>query len=85
MNSGFYTYILQCSDNSYYTGIATNLEKRIKEHNGELKGGAKYTRSKRPVKLVYKEEYRTHLEASRREIEIKGWAREKKERLFILR
>lgn len=78
----YYVYIVQCSDNSYYTGIATNLEKRIKEHNGELKGGAKYTRSKRPVKLVYKEEYSTHLEASRREIRIKQMTRKQKEKLF---
>lgn len=75
-------YILQCSDGSYYTGITIDLKKRLRQHNGKLKGGAVYTRNKRPVKLVYKEEYKTHLEASRREIEIKGWAREKKERLF---
>ncbi len=78
----YYVYILECADGSFYTGIAIDLEKRIKQHNGLLKGGAIYTSNKRPVKLIYKEEYKTHLEAARREVEIKGWTREKKERFF---
>ncbi|MCL5435192.1 MAG: GIY-YIG nuclease family protein [Patescibacteria group bacterium] len=80
----YYVYIVQCSDGSFYTGIATNLERRLRQHNGELKGGAVYTR-RAPVRLVHMEEFGTHLEAVRREVEIKGWTREKKERLFILR
>ena len=76
-------YILKCGDGSYYTGITNNLEKRLRQHNGEITGGAVYTSNKRPVKLVHTETFDSHLEASRREIEIKGWTRKKKETLFI--
>lgn len=78
----YFTYIVQCSDDSLYTGIATDLEKRIKEHNGELKGGAKYTRGKGPVKLVYSEELETRSAALKREAEIKKMSRVNKEKLF---
>lgn len=81
-SSVYYVYIVRCSDDSFYTGITNNLEKRLRQHNGEIKGGAFYTRNKRPVKLIHKEEFATHLEAARREIEIKGWSREKKEVLI---
>lgn len=79
----YYTYILKCFDGSLYTGITNNLEKRLKQHNGEILGGAVYTRNKRPVKLIYFESYETHLEAARREVEIKKWSRKKKEELFL--
>lgn len=72
-------YIVKCSDGSYYTGVTNDLDKRLRQHNGEIVGGAVYTRNKRPVKLVHKEEYGTHLEASRREIEIKQMTRAEKE------
>ena len=48
----YYTYMVECSDGTYYTGYTTNLEKRIKAHNTG-KTGAKYTRTRRPVKLIY--------------------------------
>lgn len=76
--ASYFVYILQCNDNSFYTGITNDLKNRLRQHNGEITGGATYTSNKRPVKYVYKEEYGTHLEASRREMEIKGWTREKK-------
>ena len=50
----FYVYIIRCKDNTLYTGFTVNLEKRIETHNKGM--GAKYTRGRRPVKLVYKEE-----------------------------
>jgi predicted GIY-YIG superfamily endonuclease len=75
----WYTYILLCHDNSYYTGITNNLEKRVKLHND--KKGAKSLRGKLPVKLIYHEEYPNKSEAGKREIEIKGWPRKKKELL----
>lgn len=78
----YFVYIVKCSDNSLYTGIATNLEKRIKEHNGLLKGGAIYTRNKRPVKLKYWEEFKTRSEALKREYEIKQMKREVKAKLL---
>jgi putative endonuclease len=66
----YYVYILKCADNTLYTGITTELERRIDEHNGSDKG-AKYTRVRRPVSLVYSEEYSDRSSASKREYEIK--------------
>lgn len=77
----YFVYIVKCSDNSLYTGIATNLEKRIKEHNGLLKGGAKYTRGKGPVVLKYSEEFKTRSLALKREAEIKRLGRSEKQAL----
>lgn len=75
----FYTYIVRCIDKSLYTGITDNLEMRLKEHNGELRGGAKYTRSKRPVYLVHYEIFETRVDAAKREREIKKMDRAEKE------
>jgi putative endonuclease len=66
----YFVYIVKCADNTLYTGIATELERRIEEHNGSDKG-AKYTRVRRPVSLVYSEEYPDRSSASKREYEIK--------------
>lgn len=66
----YYVYMVKCADNTLYTGIATELERRIEEHNGSDKG-AKYTRARRPVTLVYSEEYPDRSSASKREYEIK--------------
>jgi len=77
----FYVYILQCSDNTYYTGCTNNLDRRINQHNNSKKG-ARYTKLRRPVALVYKEEYITLLDARRREREIKTWKRKLKEALI---
>lgn len=77
MSKRFYTYILECSDGSLYTGYTVNLEKRLREHNSG-KRGAKYTRSRRPCKLVYFEEYQTRQEAMRREVAIKKLSRKEK-------
>ncbi len=62
--------MVQCSDGTLYTGIATELERRIEEHNGSDKG-AKYTRVRRPVTLVYSEKHPDRSSASKREYEIK--------------
>lgn len=80
--SSYFTYMIQCADNTYYIGITNSIEKRIKAHNGEIKGGAKYTRFKRPVRLVYKEECRDRSTASKREYELKKLTREQKQRLI---
>ncbi len=66
----YYVYIVKCADDTLYTGIATQLDRRIEEHNSSDKG-AKYTRVRRPVELVYSEEYPDRSTASRREYEIK--------------
>lgn len=65
----FYVYILRCKDDTLYTGFTVNLENRIKTHNKGI--GAKYTRGRIPVKLVYKEEYNTKSEALKRECALK--------------
>lgn len=64
-----YTYILQCADGTYYTGWTNNLEKRIHDHNENK--GAKYTRGRTPVKLVYSETFETKSEALKREAALK--------------
>lgn len=72
-----YTYIVQCADGTLYAGWTNCLQKRLKAHN-EGKAGAKYTRSKRPVKLVYYEGFETKEEAMRREYAIKQLTRKQK-------
>ena len=84
MNSPkFYLYILLCSDQSYYTGITTDLEKRVKMHNGEIPWGAKYTSGRRPVRLVYSEICENRSDASKREIQVKKLSRKKKEEMIF--
>jgi len=75
----FYFYLARCSDNSLYCGSCKELAAREAKHNkGE---GAKYTRSRRPVRMVYSEKFLTLVEAMRREAQVKNWSKEKKERL----
>lgn len=76
-----YTYILKCSDGTYYTGWTNDLDKRLKAHNGG-KSGAKYTRNRRPVTLVYYEEFQGKQEAMKREYAIKQLTRKEKENLI---
>jgi putative endonuclease len=78
----YFIYLVKCSDNTLYCGIAKDLPKRLSEHNGAAKGGAKYTKSRRPVELVYKEEAKNLSEALKREIAIKKLTRKEKEDLF---
>ena len=72
-----YTYIVRCADGTLYTGWTNSLQKRIKPHN-EGKNGAKYTKTKRPVTLVYYEGFSTKEEAMRREYQIKQFTRHRK-------
>lgn len=73
----YFTYILECADQSFYVGSTNDLEKRLRQHN-ESKYGAHYTKIRRPVVLLYSEKFDTLKEARKRESEIKGWRREKK-------
>lgn len=75
---GWYVYILRCADDSLYTGIATDLARRLHEHNHDDSLGAKYTRSRRPVHLVYSEAWPDRGQATRREIAIKALSRRRK-------
>ena len=70
-------YIVRCADNSLYTGITTDLERRLFEHNN-AKNGAKYTRPRRPVTLVYQEMAVSRSQASKREREIKNLTQQQK-------
>ena len=80
MEQGNFTYILECSDGSFYTGWTNNLEKRIAAHNSGK--GAKYTKTRLPVVLKYYEEFQTKEEAMRREYAIKHMTRSDKEKLI---
>ena len=74
-----YMYILECVDDSFYTGITKDLERRLEQHqSGE---GAKHTKARLPVKLVYFEEFQSVGEAARREKQVKTWSKKKKETL----
>ena len=72
----WFVYIIRCVGGSFYTGITNNLQKRFLEHRNGT--GGRYTRSHKPVKLIYQETFDTQSEALKREFEIKGWGREKK-------
>ncbi|TLY22376.1 MAG: GIY-YIG nuclease family protein, partial [Nitrospirae bacterium] len=76
----FWVYMLCCADDSYYTGHTDSLEKRMAEHqSGECEG---YTSSRRPVRLVFSQEFPAREEALERERQIKGWSRRKKKALI---
>ena len=75
-------YILECGDKTLYCGITNNIENRLKQHNGEIKGGAKYTRSRKPLELVYQESAISRSEALKREIAIKKMTRKTKTALI---
>lgn len=75
-----FVYILQCSDNSYYTGYTTDIQRRVKEHNDG--NGSRITRSKLPAVLIHQESYDSKNEALKREAQIKSWPRAKKKTLI---
>lgn len=81
METNHYFYVLHCKDDSYYAGYTNNIEKRIKLHN-EGKG-AKYTRGRGPVELIFSKKYDTKSNALKAEYEFKQWTRKKKERFLI--
>ena len=77
---GFYVYILNCADGTYYTGHTDNLEARImSHHSGQIPG---YTQTRRPLRLVFVEEVSSRQDAFERERQIKGWTRAKKRALI---
>jgi len=80
MEQEWFFYVVECCDKSLYSGITNNIEQRIEKHNSGT--GAKYTASRRPVKLIYLEKFPNQSEARKREIQIKNWSRIKKDRLI---
>ena len=77
-DGGWHVYLLRCADDTLYTGIARDLGKRLRQHNGELVGGPRYTRGRRPVELLWSEEASGRSEASQREAAIKRLPRREK-------
>ena len=79
--SKWYVYILECADRTLYCGITTDIDRRVDEHNSSIKG-AKYTKARRPVSLVYYCERKNKSEASKEEYRIKELKREEKIKLI---
>ena len=73
----YYLYILKCADETLYTGITVDIERRVSEHNTS-KLGAKYTKSRRPVELVYSRRFRNRSNATKAEAKMKKLSREEK-------
>lgn len=80
MEETWYLYILRCKDGSLYTGITTDVQRRLEAHRSGK--GAKYTRGRAPLELVYQQTCGTHSQALKRELEIKALKREEKEQLI---
>lgn len=72
----YFVYLIQCGDSTLYTGIAKDVDRRFEEHN--IGKGARYTRARKVVKVLYTEKYSSKSLALKREAQIKGWRREKK-------
>lgn len=85
MNKAWHVYILQCADTTLYTGIARDLQKRLRQHNGQQTGGPRYTRGRRPVRLVWSDVVPDHSAALQREAAIKKLSRGEKLRLIELK
>ncbi len=79
-----YTYILLCKDGTYYTGWTTDLVNRLKAHNGQVPGGAKYTMGRRPVTLVWVKRFAEKQEAQRMEYRIKRMTKSGKARFMMV-
>lgn len=77
----FYTYMVECADGSLYTGWTMDLVQRVAKHNGQIPGGAKYTRARRPVKLVWYTAFKRKQEAQSMEYQVKRMPREQKRAL----
>ena len=80
MDKKWYLYILRCADGTLYTGITTDVEARLETHRSGK--GAKYTRGRGPLELVYREECEDHSQALKRELAVKAMSREEKQKLI---
>ena len=81
METKWYLYILRCKDGTLYTGIATDVQKRLEMHRSGK--GAKYTRGRSPLELVYSEECENHSQALKRECEVKKLSKDQKQQLIF--
>ena len=78
----YWVYIVACDDGTLYTGIATDVARRLSEHNGDKANGARYTSARRPVRLVYQTAFANRADASKEEYRIKQLSRADKDRLI---
>lgn len=78
----WFVYILCCADDTLYTGVTTDPVRRLREHNGEIRGGARYTRSRQPVSMIWHESQPNRSEACKREAQLKRLSRAAKLRLI---
>ena len=78
LSAVWYVYIVNCADQTLYTGVTTNIRRRLRQHNGETQGGAKYTKCRRPIKLVWWREAVDRSSAQKLEVKIRRMSRSKK-------
>ncbi len=83
MTGRWHVYMVRCADDTLYTGIAIDVARRMQEHNGEERRGARYTRARRPVRLAYVETVADRSSALKREHQLRKLSRREKERLIV--
>ena len=83
MSSSWYVYLVKCADDTLYTGVTNDLARRLRQHNGQLAGGARYTASRRPVVLVWVEETGTRSMAQKRESQVRRLSRGREIKLTL--
>ena len=83
LSSSWFVYILRCGDGSLYTGVTTDPQRRLRQHRGEIKGGARYTRARMPIDMVYLEPRSNRSDATKREAQIKRLKVKDKEALIF--
>lgn len=79
--STWFVYLVRCADDTFYTGVTTDLARRLRQHNGEIRGGAGYTRGRRPVALVWSESCNDRTDAQKKEYAIRRRPRSTKLKL----
>ena len=80
-DDSWFVYLVRCSDGSFYAGVTTDLERRVRQHNGEIVGGANYTRARRPVALAWYEVCENRSVAQQREYSVRRLSKREKQHL----
>ena len=82
-DDSWFVYLVRCSDGSFYAGVTTDLERRVRQHNGEIVGGSNYTRARRPVALAWYKECENRSVAQQREYSVRRLSRREKQCLAV--